>query len=441
MGVFVSTLSFGGFLMSILISLLGMAVLIAIAVILSNSRRSINLRTVIVAFAMQFLIGAFILYVPAGQKVLGAMSAAVGKVLEYGNAGIEFMFGGLISDKMFEVFGGGGFIFALRVLPVIVFFSSLVAVLYYLGIMQWFVKLIGGVLQKMLGTSKPVSMSAAANIFVGQTEAPLVVKPYISKMSESDLFAIMCGGLASIAGSVLAGYAGMGVPLPYLIAASFMAAPGGLLFAKLIMPETEDTKEDDNFEFAEEDTKPANVIDAAADGALTGMKMAMNVGAMLIAFIGLIALINGIIGGVGGLFGYGEITLQQILGYIFAPLAWVIGTPWAEAQTAGSLIGQKVVVNEFVAYADYTNILKEGTIVLSDKTQAIISFALCGFANLGSIAILIGGLGVIAPNRRHDIARLGIKAVIAGSLSNLMSAAIAGLFIGLSGAAALGVGM
>ncbi|WP_434353270.1 NupC/NupG family nucleoside CNT transporter [Psychrobacter sp. HD31] len=427
--------------MSILISVLGMIVLIAIALLMSNNRRSINLRTVVGAFALQFLIGAFILYVPTGQKALGAMSSAVAKVLEFGNAGIEFLFGGLMSDKMFEVFGGGGFIFALRVLPVIVFFSSLVAVLYYLGVMQWFVKLIGGGLQKILGTSKPVSMSAAANIFVGQTEAPLVVKPYISRMSESDLFAVMCGGLASIAGSVLAGYAGMGVPLPYLIAASFMAAPGGLLFAKLIMPETEEVKEIENFEIAEDDTPPANVLDAAAEGAITGMQMAMNVGAMLIAFIGLIALLNGIIGGVGGWFGYGEITLQQILGYIFAPLAWVIGTPWSEAQTAGSLIGQKVVVNEFVAYAEYTNLLKEGTVVLSDKTQAIISFALCGFANLSSIAILIGGLGVIAPNRRHDIARLGIKAVIAGSLSNLMSATIAGLFIGLSGAAALGVGV
>lgn len=426
--------------MTSLISLLGMVVLIGIALILSSSRRDINLRTVGGAFALQFCIGAFILYVPIGQDVLGAMSAGVAKVLEYGNAGIDFLFGGLVSGKMFEVFGGGGFVFALRVLPVIVFFSALVAVLYYIGVMQWVVKIIGGGLQKLLGTSQAVSMSAAANVFVGQTEAPLVVKPYVSRMSESDLFAVMCGGLASIAGSVLAGYAGMGVPLPYLIAASFMAAPGGLLFAKLIMPETEKVEKEENFAFAEDENAPSNVLDAAATGASTGMKMALNVGAMLIAFIGLIALINGIIGGIGGWFGNGDVTLQQILGYIFAPLAWVIGTPWSEAQVAGSLIGQKVVVNEFVAYAEYTGILKDGTVALSDKTQAIISFALCGFANLSSIAILIGGLGVIAPNRRSDIARLGIKAVIAGSLSNLMSATIAGLFIGLSGAAALGVG-
>ncbi|MBS9777921.1 MAG: NupC/NupG family nucleoside CNT transporter [Gammaproteobacteria bacterium] len=425
--------------MSALISVVGMVVLIAIAVAMSSNRRAISLRTVGGAFALQFCIGAFILFVPAGQDALGAMSSGVGKVLEYGNAGINFLFGGLVSGKMFEVFGGGGFVFAFRVLPVIVFFSSLVAVLYYIGVMQWFVRIIGGGLQKILGTSRAVSMSAAANIFVGQTEAPLVVKPHIPRMSESDLFAIMCGGLASIAGSVMAGYAGMGVPLPYLIAASFMAAPGGLLFAKLIMPDTEKVEEDDNFEFATDENAPSNVLDAAASGASTGMKMALNVGAMLIAFVGLIALINGIIGGVGGWFGHGDITLQQILGYVFSPLAWVIGTPWAEAQTAGSLIGQKVVVNEFVAFAEYTSMLKDGAVVLSDKTQAIISFALCGFANLSSIAILIGGLGVIAPNRRHDIARLGIKAVIAGSLSNLMSATIAGLFIGLSGAAALGV--
>lgn len=426
--------------MSALISLLGIVVLLAIAVALSTNRRAINLRTVGGAFALQFLLGAFILYVPAGQEVLGAVSSGVAFVLDYGNRGIDFLFGGLVSKKMFEVFGGGGFVFAFRVLPMIVFFSSLVAILYYLGIMQWVVKLLGGGLQKLLGTSKAESLSAAANIFVGQSEAPLVVKPFVNRMTESELFAVMCGGLASIAGSVLAGYAGMGVPLPYLIAASFMAAPGGLLFAKLMVPETETPEKIDKVEFAEADNAPSNVLDAAAGGASTGMQMAMNVGAMLIAFIGLIAVINGMIGGIGGWFGHGDITLQQILGYVFSPLAWVIGTPWSEAQVAGSLIGQKIVVNEFVAYAEYTQMMKEGAVVLSDKTQAIIAFALCGFANLSSIAILIGGLGVIAPNRRHDVARLGIRAVIAGSLSNLMSATIAGLFIGLSGAAALGMG-
>ncbi|HAS03810.1 MAG TPA: NupC/NupG family nucleoside CNT transporter, partial [Pasteurella multocida] len=312
---------------------------------------------------------------------------------------------------------------------------ALISVLYYIGIMQWIIKIIGGGLQKLLGTSKAESMSAAANIFVGQTEAPLIVKPYISKMTESELFAIMCGGLASIAGSVMAGYAGMGVPLPYLIAASFMAAPAGLLFAKILYPQTE--KFNDNLEKVDLE-KPANILDADAGGASSGMNLALNVGAMLIAFVALIALINGILGGIGGWFDMPELSLGLILGWIFKPLAWVIGVDWNEAEIAGRMIGTKLAVNEFVGYLDFTAYLKAAAadanmVQLTDKTQAIITFALCGFANFSSIAILIGGLGALAPNRRGDIARLGIRAVIAGSLANLMSATIAGLFIGLGG--------
>lgn len=299
--------------------------------------------------------------------------------------------------------------------------------------MQWIIKIIGGALQKLLGTSKAESMSAAANIFVGQTEAPLIVKPYISKMTESELFAVMCGGLASIAGSVLAGYAGMGVPLTYLIAASFMAAPAGLLFAKVMIPQTQ--KFNDDIESVDLE-KPSNVLDAAAAGASSGMQLAMNVGAMLIAFIALIALINGILGGVGGWFGIPDLSLGLIFGWIFKPLAWIIGVPWGEAEIAGRMIGTKLAINEFVGYMEFTPYLAaDAAVQLSDKTKAIITFALCGFANFSSIAILIGGLGGMAPNRRGDIARLGIRAVIAGSLANLMSATIAGLFIGLSGAA------
>lgn len=334
---------------------------------------------------------------------------------------------------MFEVFGGGGFVFAVRVLPTIVFFSALISLLYYIGVMQWIIKIIGGGLQKLLGTSKAESMSAAANIFVGQTEAPLIVKPYISKMTESELFAIMCGGLASIAGSVMAAYAGLGVPLPYLIAASFMAAPAGLLFAKILYPQTE--KFSDNLEQVDAE-KPANILDAAAGGALSGMQLALNVGAMLVAFVGLIALLNGILGGIGWLFNMPELTLGMLLGWIFKPLAWLVGVEWSEAEIAGRMIGTKLAINEFVAYLDFAAYLGgEAPAVLSEKTKAIITFALCGFANFSSIAILIGGLGGMAPNRRGDIARLGIKAVIAGSLSNLMSATIAGLFIGLGGVA------
>ena len=423
--------------MGVLNSLFGMAVLIAIAVLLSSNRRAINIRTVAGAFLIQISLGALVLFVPWGRDGLLAVSDGVSKVIAYGNDGVGFLFGGLVSDKMFEVFGGGGFVFALRVLPMIVFFSSLMAVLYYTGVMQIIIKVIGGFLQKVLGTSKAESMSAAANIFVGQTEAPLVVRPFIKSMTRSELFAVMSGGLASVAGSVLAGYAQMGVPLPYLIAASFMAAPGGLLFAKLLVPETEKPRTDE--ELSDEGDKPVNVIDAAAGGAVTGAHIAIAVGASLLAFVALISLVNGMIGGVGGWFGYGSLTLQTILGWLFSPLAWAIGVPWSEAGIAGSLIGQKVVVNEFVAYAEFVKYLSpESAVQLSATTKAIISFALCGFANLGSIAVLMGGLSIIAPSRRKDVAQLGFKAVVAGSLSNLMSAVIAGLFIGLSGAAIVG---
>ena len=425
--------------MQILMGLVGMLALLLIAVALSSNRKAINLHTVVGAWLIQVAIGALVLYVPAGRKVLLAMSEGVANVIAYGNDGISFLFGGLVSDKMFEVFGGGGFIFALRVLPVIVFFSSLIAVLYYLGIMQLVIRLLGGALRKVLKTSRTESLSATANIFVGQTEAPLVVRPYIATMTRSELFAVMCGGLASVAGSVLAGYAQMGVPLEYLIAASFMAAPGGLLFAKIIIPETETPHDAPQLDTTQRDPdSPSNVLDAAASGASAGMQLALNVGAMLLAFVALIALLNGMLSGIGGWFNHPELSLQLILGWLFSPVAWLIGVPWDEAMVAGSFIGQKLIINEFVAYMNFGEYLKEdalvaaaGLQVLSDHTKAIISFALCGFANLSSIAILIGGLGSMAPNRRHEVAQLGLKAVAAGTLSNLMSATIAGLFLAL----------
>ncbi|CAM3574532.1 NupC/NupG family nucleoside CNT transporter [Vibrio aquimaris] len=415
-------------------SLVGMLVLLAIAVALSSNRKAINFRTVGGAFAIQFALGAFILYIPWGQELLKGFSDGVSDVIAYGNKGSEFIFGGLVSGKMFEVFGGGGFVFAFRVLPTLIFFSAFISVLYYIGIMQWVIKILGGALQKVLGTSRSESMSAAANIFVGQTEAPLVVRPFIPKMTQSELFAVMCGGLASVAGGVLAGYASMGVPIEYLVAASFMAAPGGLLFAKIIMPETDKPNESFDGDIDGAEDKPSNVIDAAAGGAAVGLQLALNVGAMLLAFVGLIALVNGILGGVGGWFGMPELTLELILGYVFSPLAFLIGVPWEEATIAGSFIGQKLVVNEFVAYLNFAPLLGDSAeIVLSEKTKAIISFALCGFANLSSIAILLGGLGGIAPQRRSDIARMGMKAVAAGTLSNLMAATIAGFCLTLSG--------
>ncbi|MDD7425581.1 MAG: NupC/NupG family nucleoside CNT transporter [[Actinobacillus] rossii] len=419
--------------MEIFISILGIVVLLAIAFLLSSNRKAINYRTVLGAFAIQLLFGALILYVPVGRSALQWLANGVQSILNYGAEGTKFVFGGLASDKIFEVMGGDGFIFAVRVLPAIVFFSALISLLYYIGVMQWVIRIIGGGLQKLLGTSKAESMSAAANIFVGQTEAPLVVKPYISKMTESELFAVMAGGLASIAGSVLAGYAGMGVPLTYLIAASFMAAPAGLLFAKILVPQTEQFNDDMTKVELEQ---PSNILDAAAAGASSGLQLALNVGAMMIAFVALIALLNGILSGIGGWFDMPELSLGMIFGWIFKPLAWVIGVPWEEASIAGQMIGTKLAINEFVGYFEFSKYLSpESAVQLTDKTKAIITFALCGFANFSSIAVLIGGLGGMAPNRRGDIASLGIKAVIAGSLANLMSATIAGLFIGLSGVA------
>lgn len=415
--------------MQILMSLVGIVSLLALAFLLSENRKAVNPRTVIGAFAIQAGLGALVLYIPLGQEILGAVSAGVGDVISYANQGIGFLFGDLAKFKV-------GFIFAINVLPIIIFFSSLVAVLYYLGVMQKVVLVLGGGMQKLLGTSRTESLSATANIFVGQTEAPLVVRPYISRMTNSELFAVMVGGLASVAGSVLAGYAAMGVELKYLIAASFMAAPGGLLMAKLIKPETE-TPDDSELSDEDDAEKPANIIDAAASGASSGMKLAANVGAMLLAFIALIAMVNGLMGWFGGFFDRPDLSLEMILGYLFSPLAFLIGVPMDEIVTAGSFIGQKLVINEFVAYMDFVNYLTPEAAaaanveMLSERTQIIITFALCGFANLSSIAILLGGLGVMAPSRRQDIARMGIKAVAAGTLSNLMSATIAGLMLAL----------
>ncbi|MDI9738392.1 NupC/NupG family nucleoside CNT transporter [Stutzerimonas stutzeri] len=418
-------------------SLIGVVVLLLLAVALSSNRRAIRVRTVAGAFVLQAGFALFVLYVPWGQQALGSVSASVACLQDYAKQGIDFLFGGLSSAQMFQVFGNGGFVFAIRVLPLIVFFSAFIAVLYHLGIMALVIRLLGGALQRLLGTSRTESMSATANIFVGQTEAPMVIRPFLARMTHSELFAVMVGGLASVAGSVLIGYASLGVDLKYLIAASFMAAPGGLLMAKLMEPETERPLDVPDHIRVGVDEKPANIIDAAALGASSGLQLALNVGAMLLVFIALIALINGLLGWAGGLLGYPQLSLQLLLGYLFAPLAFVLGVPWAEAATAGGFIGQKLVLNEFVAYVDFAAYLdpqraaEAGLPLLSERTRIIVTFALCGFANLSSIGILLGGLGVMAPARRPDIARLGLKAVAAGTLSNLMSAALAGLFVTL----------
>ena len=406
--------------MSVVMSLVGIATLFGLAVLLSNNRKRINYRTVVTAFLLQVGIAALILYFPAGKALLNGMVTGVQHVINYANDGINFVFGHSADKSL-------GITIAFHVLPVIVFFSALMSTLYYLGVMQRVISFLGGGLHKLLRTSKTESMSAVANIFIGHTEAPLVVRPYLAGMTQSELFAVMTGGCATIAGAVMAGYAAMGIDLQFLITASFMAAPGGLLMAKIVMPESEPTdRELGDVEYS--DSAPAvNIFEAIANGARDGLTLALNVGAMLLAFVAMIALLNGILSGIGGLFGYDGLTLQHILGYVFAPLAYLLSIPWDEAVTAGSLIGTKLVVNEFVAYADLT-LIKD---TLSPHTQAVLTFALCGFANLSSIAILLGGLGSIVPQRRQDVARLGLKAVLAGSLSNLMSAVLAGLFLSL----------
>jgi len=398
---------------------IGILTVLAIGYIMSNGKRHINFRTILGGLAIQFIFAFIVLKWETGRSGLNWLTMRVNNIINYANEGINFLFGGLYTED-----SGITYIFAFQVLPIVIFFSSLISVLYYLKIMQFIIKIIGGGLSKLLGTRRAESMSAAANIFVGQTEAPLVVRPYLSTMTNSELFTVMTGGLASVAGSVLVGYSLLGVPLEYLLAASFMAAPAGLVMAKLFFPETEAKKELEAVEM-EDDMESTNVIDAAAKGASVGLQLALNIGAMLLAFIALVALINGLLGWIGSFFGFEDISLEIILGYIFSPLAFAIGVPWEEAVQAGNYIGQKLILNEFVAYSSFAPDIPE----LSEKTVAVVSFALCGFANISSLGILLGGLGSLAPNRRPDIARLGVRAVIAGALASLLSAAIAGMFI------------
>ena len=426
--------------MQILMSLAGMILILAIAVLLSSNRRAIRPRVVGAAFLLQASLAALVLYVPWGKTVLQVMSNGVSNLLGYAQAGTNFIFGPLASPEI------GGNSFAIAALPVIIFFASLISILYYLGIMQYVIRWIGGGLQKVTGISKVESLCAAANIFVGQSESPLVIRPYLAGLKPEQLFCVMTVGMAGVAGTILAAYASMGIRIDYLLAAAFMSAPGGILMAKLMMPDvppTTFTESDprlsnphlaplsvsDEPEIADDDgeEKPANIIMAAAQGAQTGVKLAVAVGAMVLAFVALVALANGILGGIGGWFGQPTLSFQQIVGYLFAPIMYLLGVPWNEAIQAGGLFGTKIVLNEFVAFIDL-GALK----TLSAPTVGIVTFALCGFANFSSIAIQMAVTGGLAPNQRPMIAKLGLKALAAGSLSNLMSAALAGLFLSLS---------
>ncbi|MDR6144533.1 CNT family concentrative nucleoside transporter [Sphingomonas sp. SORGH_AS870] len=414
------------------IGIAGILVILAIAVALSTDRRTIRLRVVGAAFALQAGIAVLVLYVPWGKKVLQTLSAGVAGLLGYANEGTKFLFGALASDPL-------GRNFAIQALPVIIFFAALVSILYYLGIMQLVVRWLGGAIEKVIGVSKVESLCAAANVFVGQSESPLVIRPYLASLTPAQLFTVMTSGMAGVAGTILAAYASMGISIEYLLAASFMAAPGGILMAKIIMPDRPeppagqlplgDVIEDEKIALAEathDEEKPANIIMAAAQGAQTGVKLAVAVGAMVLAFVALVALANGLLGGLGNLVGIPGLSFQALLGYVFQPIMALLNVPWKEAGIAGGLFGEKIVLNEFVAYID----LGKQAAQLSPRTVAVVTFALCGFANFSSIAIQMAVTGSLAPNQRPTIARLGIRALIAGSLANLMSAALAGLLIG-----------
>lgn len=412
--------------MNILTGLLGCLVILFIAFLLSENKKKINYRIVGIGVALQILFGYLVLKSTIGRMVLEKISEGVRNVIHYGNEGLAFVFGSLADPSQ-----PTGFIFGIRVAAMAIFVTALISVLYHFGIMQFFVRVIGGGLAKLLGTSKPESLTAASNIFLGIQEAPVLIKPYIKTLTRSELFAVMVGGLASVAGGTLMAYAALGIPINFLLSASFMAAPAGLVFAKILIPETEtplnvtEVSEKIVAGEKEEEAPKSGLIDAITSGAMEGLKMAGLIIAMLIAFIAVLALANGILGGIGGWFGFPDLSLQQIFGYIFSPLAFVMGVPWSEAMTAGNLLGQKVILNEMVAFTSFQPMMD----MLSDKTVAIMTFALCGFANIGSLGILIGSMTAFAENQRSTVTKLGMKAVLAGTLANLMSGTIAGMFM------------
>ena len=410
-----------------LLGVAGIIVILGIAFLLSTNRRAIRPRVVGAAFALQAAVAFLVLYTSWGRAGIQLLSSGVANLLNYAGKGTEFLFGPADKNPLANTF-------AIAALPVIIFFASLVAILYYLGIMQRIVRWVGGAIGWVTGISRVESLSAAANIFVGQSESPLVVRPYLAALPPSRLFTVMCVGMAGVAGTILAAYASLlgAQYLPYLLAAAFMSAPGGILMAKIIMPDDPaDTGavEDSKVEVAEtfeEGMQPANVIMAAAQGAQTGVKLAVAVGAMVLAFVALVALANGLLGGIGNLVGVPGLSFQRLVGYLFAPVMYLIGVPWNEAGTAGGLFGTKIVLNEFVAFIDLGQM---DAAALGARSRAIVTFALCGFANFSSIAIQMAVTGGLAPNQRPVIARLGIRALLAGSLANLMSAALAGLMI------------
>ncbi|MBN1384408.1 MAG: NupC/NupG family nucleoside CNT transporter [Elusimicrobia bacterium] len=429
-----------------LMSVVGMAVLIGIAWLCSKNRKRINWKTVGVGIGLQIVLALIVLVSPPGRWFFSRMNDVVLKLLSFSDAGAEFVFGKLVYNYIpVGVLENGNFIqtakaiaysgafFAFSVLPTIIFFSSLIGILYYLGIMQKIVLAFAKIMTKFMGVSGAESLSCSANIFVGQTEAPLLIKPFISNMTMSELLAVMTGGMATIAGGVMAAYVGMLKDLlpniaGHLLTASVMSAPAALVMSKIILPETDMPKTAGTVKIHYE-KKDTNIIDAAANGATLGLKLALNVGACLIAFMSLLALINFMLGYAGGWVGYSQLSLQKIFGWVLAPLAWVMGVPWKDCFIIGEMMGIKTAVNEFVAYFDFAMFLQKNTGLLAERSIIIATYALCGFSNFLSVAIQIGGIGGIAPNRRHDLAKLGLWSVLAGSLACFMTATIAGVLL------------
>lgn len=427
-----------------LMSLVGILVLLGCAWLMSNNKRKINMRTVIVGISLQLTFGVLLLWWPPGQAAFRTFSDGVASFLALSDQGAMFLFGNLADPKHYFTDGsfwpGFGFQFAFKVLPTIVFFSAFMAILYYLGVMQVVIRGLARVMQKLLGTSGSETLSVTANIFVGQTEAPLLIRPFLATMTNSELLTIMVGGFATVAGGVLAGYIGMGIPAGHLIVASVMSAPAALVVGKIIHPETEQSVTAGDVELPTIESGD-NVIDAAARGTTDGLKLAVNVGAMLLAFISLIAFVDWVLGGVDGLIdgrmlggsllasgeyaGFVPGSLQTLFGTLLAPLAFVMGVPWTDAGEVGNLLGIKLAVNEFVGYAELSKLIVEGE--LGPRAQMIATYALCGFANFSSIGIQIGGISALAPERRGDLARLGLKAMLGGAIASWLTACVAGL--------------
>ncbi|HIA79744.1 MAG TPA: NupC/NupG family nucleoside CNT transporter [Candidatus Marinimicrobia bacterium] len=402
-----------------LIGILGIIVLLGIALAMSNNRNSIPWRLVAWGLGLQLLFAIFILKTPMGQPFFGAVDTVFKKLLSFSDAGSDFLFKsfstGVVEAPLMN--------FAFRILPTLIFFSSLITVFYHLGIMQFIVKWIARAMQKTMGTSGSETLSVSANIFVGQTEAPLMVRPFVSKMTKSELMAMMVGGFATVAGGVMAIYVKMLEDIPgiagHMMAASIMSAPAALVIAKIIYPETESSETMGELNITLE-KKDDNVMEALSHGATDGMKLAANVGAMLVAFVAMIALVNAILGLI-------DLSLQQILGWIFSPLAWTMGVPWSDAGTIGTLMGEKLVLTELIAYGDLAELRSTNSI--SDRSAIIASYALCGFANFASVGIQLGGIGGIAPERRKDLSKLAMKAMIGGALASWLTATLAGILI------------